>query len=84
MCLRLISYAAKATLYKSPDGQGGSVTVPVHLSGPFSDLKYTVDFGAMVADIARQKVEQQVDAKKEQIKTQVQDQLKNKLKGLFK
>ncbi len=75
-----INYATKATLYKSPDGQGGSVTVPVHLSGPFSDLKYTIDYGAMVADIAKQKI----DAKKEQIKTQVQDQLKNKLKGLFK
>ncbi len=75
-----INYTAKATLYKSPDGQGGSVTVPVHLSGPFSDLKYTVDFGAMVGDIAKQKI----DAKKEQVRTQVQDELKNKLKGLFR
>ncbi len=79
-----INYAAKATLTKSPDGQGGSVTVPVHLSGPFTELKYTVDYGAVVADIARQKVEQKVDAKKEQIKTQIQDQLKDKLKGLFR
>jgi len=75
-----INYTAKATLYKSPDGRGGSVTVPVHLSGPFSDLKYTLDFRAMAADIVKQKI----DAEKEQVKTQVQDQLKNKLKGLFK
>lgn len=75
-----INYVAKATLSKTPDGQGGSITLPVHLSGPFTDLKYRLDFGAMVADIARQKVE----AKKEQIKEQAQEKLKSKLRGLFK
>ncbi len=80
-----MNYVAKATLAKTLEGQGGKdnvagITVPVRVSGPFSDLKYTLDFGAMVSDTAKQKVE----AKKEQIKTKVQDQLQNSLKGLFR
>jgi AsmA protein len=50
------------------------------VSGPFVDLKYTLDFGAMVSDLAKQKL----DVKKEEVKTQVKEQLKNQLKGLFK
>jgi AsmA protein len=80
-----INYLAKATLAKTLEGQGGSdavggVTVPVRVSGPFADLKYTLDFGAMVSDLAKQKL----DVKKEEVKTQVKEQLKNQLKGLFK
>ncbi|MBK9161823.1 MAG: AsmA family protein [Nitrosomonadales bacterium] len=80
-----MNYLAKATLAKTLEGQGGKdavggITVPVRASGPFSDLKYTLDFGAMVGEIAKQKVE----AKKEEIKTKVQEQLKDSLKGLFR
>ncbi len=80
-----MNYLAKATLAKTLEGQGGSndvggITVPVRISGPFADLKYTLDFGAMVSDVAKQKVE----AKKEEIKTKLQDQLQNSLKGLFR
>ncbi len=91
-----IDYLAKATLAKTLEGQGGAdsvagVTVPVRVSGPFADLKYGLDFGAMVSDAARQKVagakaavKQQVDVKKEEAKTKLQDQFKSGLKGLFK
>ena len=58
----------------------GGITVPVRVSGPFNDLKYTLEFGAMVSEAAKQKVE----AKKQEVKTRLQDQLKNSLKGLFK
>lgn len=80
-----MNYLAKATLAKTLEGQGGKdavggITVPVRISGPFSDLKYTLDFGAMVGEAARQKVE----ARKEEIKTKVQDKLKDSLKGLFR
>jgi len=80
-----MNYLAKATLAKTLEGQGGSnavggVTVPVRVSGPFADLKYTLDFGSMVSDAAKQKVE----AKKEEIKTKLQDQIKGGLKGLFR
>lgn len=80
-----MNYLARATLAKTLEGQGGKdavggITVPVRVSGPFADLKYTLDFGAMVGEAAKQKVE----AKKEEIKTRVQDQLKEGLKGLFR
>lgn len=80
-----MNYLAKATLAKTLEGQGGrdavgGITVPVRVSGPFSDLKYTLDFGAMVSEAAKQKVE----AKKQEVKTRLQDQFKNSLKGLFK
>ncbi len=76
-----INYVAKATLAKTLEGQGGKdsvggITVPVRVSGPFADLKYTLDFGAMVGEAAKQKVE----ARKEEVKTK----LKGELKGLFK
>lgn len=80
-----MNYLARATLAKTLEGQGGrdnvgGITVPVRVAGPFADLKYTLDFGAMVGNVARQKVE----AKKEEVKTRVQDELKNSLKGLFR
>ncbi|MDO8812758.1 MAG: AsmA family protein, partial [Gallionella sp.] len=57
-----MNYFSKATLAKTLEGQGGKdavggITVPVRVSGPFADLKYTLDFGAMVGEATRQKVE---------------------------
>lgn len=80
-----MNYLAKATLAKTLEGQGGKdsvggITVPVRIAGPFSDLKYTLDFGAMVGEAAKQKIE----AKKEEVKAKVKDQLQNSLKGLFR
>jgi AsmA protein len=80
-----IDYIAKATLAKTLEGQGGKdavggITVPVRVSGPFTNLKYTLDFGAMVGEAAKQKIE----SKKEEVKTRLQDQLKGGLKGLFR
>jgi AsmA protein len=77
-----INYLAKATLASTLQGQGGKdnvggITVPVRLSGPYSDLKYTLDFGAMVSEAVKQKV-------KTGVKTKLQDKLKEGLKGLFK
>jgi AsmA protein len=77
-----INYLAKATLATTLQGQGGKdnvggITVPVRLSGPFTDLKYTLDFGSMVSDAVKQKV-------KTEVKTKVQDKLKEGLKGLFR
>ncbi len=76
-----INYLAKAMLAGTLQGQGGKdsvsgITVPVRLAGPFADLKYTLDFGAMVSDAVKQKVQTEV-------KTKLQDQLKGGLKGLF-
>ncbi|MGZ8967434.1 MAG: AsmA family protein, partial [Gallionella sp.] len=91
-----INYLARATLAKTLEGQGGAdsvggLTLPVRVSGPFTELKYGLDFAAMVSDQTKQKVadvkaaaQAQVEVKKQEIKTQVQEQLKNSLKGLFK
>jgi len=73
-----MNYVAKATLAKTLEGQGGKdtvggITVPVRASGPFTDLKYTLDFGAMVTEAAKEKV-----------KTKLQERLKGGLKGLFR
>jgi AsmA protein len=95
-----INYLAKATLAKTLEGQGGKdavagLTVPVRVSGPYTDLKYTLDFAAMVSEEAKLKVtaakeavkqqaKEKIEQKKEEIKTQIQDQIRDKLKGLFR
>jgi AsmA protein len=77
-----IDYLAKANLVKTMEGRGSlakvsGITVPVRVKGPFSDLQYTLDFGVMVQEAAKQKIETEVKGK-------VQDQLKGGLRGLFK
>ena len=72
-----LNYVTKAKLVGSLQGQGGQsnlsgITVPVRLSGPYSNLKYTLDFGAMVTETAKQK-----------IRNKLEEQLKGGLKGLF-
>ncbi|MDD4979015.1 MAG: AsmA family protein [Gallionella sp.] len=95
-----IDYLAKATLAKTLEGQGGAdavggLTVPLRVHGPFTDMKYSLEFGAMVSDGAKQKVtaqvdaakaaaQQKLDAEKAAAKSKLQDQLKGGLKGLFK
>lgn len=80
-----IDYLAKATLAGTLEGQGGKddvsgLTVPVRLSGPYTDLKYKIEFGSLVSEVAKQKIE----SKKEELKGRMQDELKDQLKGLFK
>jgi len=84
-----INYLARATLAKTLQGQGGSdqvggLTVPVRLSGPFTNLKYKLEFGSMVSDAAKQKIEAKKEEIKAEIKTEAKEQLRNKLKGLFR
>jgi AsmA protein len=79
-----INYATKTTLAESVDTKNGSVTVPVQLIGPFADLKFKVDYGAVIADVVKQKVDAKIETKKEEIKQQLQEKLKGGLKDLFK
>ncbi|MGQ0655842.1 MAG: AsmA family protein [Betaproteobacteria bacterium] len=58
-----LDYQARAAVVNTTKGQGGAdlaelsgLTVPVHLSGPFADLKYKVDYGAVAADLAKSRV----------------------------
>lgn len=78
-----VAYLAKAAIARTADGKSG-ITVPVHVSGPYADLKYTLDYGAMLRDAVKQKVDEKIESRKKELENQLQDQLKDKLKGLFK
>lgn len=81
-----MNYLAKASVVGTSAGQGGKesdqlkgVTVPVRVSGPFDNLAYKIEFGSLVSEAAKAKVEE----KKVEIKAKVEDKAKDKLKGLF-
>ncbi|MDT3737428.1 MAG: AsmA family protein [Denitratisoma sp.] len=79
-----MDYLAKASVVNTSGGQGGKeldhlkgLTVPVRVSGPFDKLAYNIEFGGLVAEAAKAKVE-------EKVKEKVQEKSKDVLKGLFK
>ena len=81
-----MNYLAKASVVASATGQGGAgleqlkgLTVPVRVTGPFENLAYKIEFGSMVSDVAKAKVEE----KKEEVKAKIEEKAKDKLKGLF-
>jgi AsmA protein len=58
-----INYTTRAAVVATTKGQGGAelsqlagVTVPVQLSGPFTDMKYKVDYGAVARDVAKARI----------------------------
>jgi AsmA protein len=81
-----LKYLAKAAVVASGAGQGGKemadlrgLTIPVRASGPFTALKYKLEFGSVLSDSAKQKLGE----RKEVIKDKLEDKLKEKLKKLF-
>lgn len=81
-----MNYLAKASVVASSAGQGGQgldqlkgLTVPVRVTGPFEHLAYKIEFGSLVADVAKAKVEE----KKAEVKAKAEEKVKDKLKGLF-
>jgi len=55
-----VDYTVKASLVATAKGQGGrdvsqlaGVTAPVRVTGPFENLTYRVDVGALAADVAK-------------------------------
>ena len=79
-----LNYLAKASVVASSGGQGGKdiadlagLTLPVRASGPFTALKYKIEFGSALSDSAKQKFEQQ----KESLKGKVEDKLRSKFGG---
>ncbi|MDH2915523.1 MAG: AsmA family protein, partial [Gallionella sp.] len=64
-----LDYLVKTTLAGTAEGQGGKdnvggLTIPVRLSGPFTDLKFKLDFGAAISDQAKQQAAAVADAAK--------------------
>jgi AsmA protein len=85
-----LDYLVKATVVSTLQGQGGpelqalkGVTIPVKLSGPFTAIGWKIDFGGMISDVAKQKLDQKKEQIKEEAKSKVEQQLKEGLKGLF-
>ena len=79
-----LDYLAKAAVVASSAGQGGKemadlkgLTIPVRASGPFTALKYKLEFGSVLSDSVKQKLEE----KKDVIKDKLEDKLKAKLLG---
>jgi AsmA protein len=84
-----MDYNAKVIMAKTDQGRTG--TLPVHVYGPFDSLKIKVDYAELLADIARQRLneekaalKQKLNAEKAAAKAKVQDKLKQGLKGLLK
>jgi len=81
-----VNYLLKAAVVASAGGQGGKETdalkgiaVPVRVSGPFEKPGFTVEFGSMVSDVAKAKI----DEKKQEVQQKIEDKLKDQFKGLF-
>ena len=79
-----LTYLAKAAVVASGAGQGGKeaadlkgLTIPVRVSGPFSALKYKLEFGSVFSDSAKQQFEE----KKEAIRDKLEDKLRSRLLG---
>lgn len=86
-----IDYVTKAAVVATTQGQGGAdlaelkgLTVPVHLSGPFDNLTYKVNYGAVAADLARSRAGEKVKEKVEQRREEIKERLGDRLKGLIK
>ncbi|HWA36814.1 MAG TPA: AsmA family protein [Burkholderiales bacterium] len=78
-----MDYTVKAAVVASAKGQGGAgleqlsgLTVPVKLSGPFDDLKYKVDYGAVAGNLAKSKIGEKVQEGREKVEEKVKDRLK--------
>ena len=97
-----LDYQLNVALVKSAEGQGGqemaeltSTSIPVRVSGSFSDPKVKVDIKSVLKSKAKEaidaekqkaqeKIEQQREEKKQELKEKAADKLKDKLKGLFR
>jgi AsmA protein len=81
-----LNYTVKATIVNTSAGQGGKdatdlkgVTVPVRLTGPLGAPQYTVDYGALAAELAKA----ELDGRQGELKTKIEQQLGKKLNKLF-
>jgi AsmA protein len=77
-----MNYNAKAAIAKTEHGR--TATLPVNVSGPFDALKFKIDYGALLVDVAKQRIDEKKEKVKEDAKAKLQEELKKGLKGLFK
>lgn len=84
-----MDYIVKVALAKTE--QGRTATLPVKVQGPFDDLRIKMDYAALFADVARQRLDEEkaglkkkLDAEKDAAKTKLEDNLKQRLKGMIR
>jgi len=58
--------------------------VPVRIYGPFSNLKFNVEWQKVLQDRARKEVNKRIEQEKKKAQDQLKQQLENKLRDLFK
>jgi AsmA protein len=73
-----LDYNAKIIFAKTE--QGKTATLPLNISGGFDDLKFKADYSALLADVAKQKL----DERKDELRAKAREELKKSLKGLIK
>jgi AsmA protein len=85
-----INYVAKAAVVATTQGQGGKerdqlagLTVPVKLTGPLDDMKYSVDYRAAAGDVAKSRVGERAKEAIEQRREKIEDKVRDRLKGLI-
>ena len=85
-----LDYLLKTAIVGTLQGQGGKelsqlkgVTIPIKVTGPFSNPSYKPDLSSALTDTVKKKAEEKVKEKETEIKQQLQDKLQDKLKGLF-
>lgn len=85
-----IDYRAKAAVVGSAEGQGGreldqlrGLSVPVRIVGPFSALKYEIDYKAVAAEMAKSRVKEKLQERLG-VKPGQGGALEDKLRGLLR
>lgn len=86
-----LDYVTKAAVVATTEGQGGAelaalkgISVPVRLSGPFDNLAYQVDYGAVAAELAKTRAGEKLKEQAKEERGKIEERLGEKLKGLFK
>jgi len=92
-----LDYLVKPVIVSTAAGQGGEgledlkgVPIPVKMTGPYADPKFSIDWAQVATGTQKAKLEekkaevkQQLEEKKQEAKEQLEDKLKDKLKGFF-
>ena len=80
-----VDYLLTTTIVNTSKGAGGAdladlkgLSIPVRVSGTFSDPSYSPDLGAVLSDKVKQKAKEKID---EKIEEKLGDKLKDKLGG---
>ncbi|MFQ5937930.1 MAG: AsmA family protein, partial [Acidiferrobacterales bacterium] len=73
-----LKYRVKAKIAEDATRKG--TTIPIDVVGPFADLEYKPDYGAVVEQAVKRKVDKKLEKKKKKLK----DELKEKLRKKFK